>query len=109
MIEIGRAEDLCRQMDDLADEDHTHHGGFVRTRLVPIPCQSGTDLTSNKLCLPCGNRKKKKKKLNETNDGDKAILRLGGAGKEHGGLLIPTKLTMEMYQLLNDQGNLINK
>ena len=25
MIEIGRTEDLCRQMDDLTDEDHTHH------------------------------------------------------------------------------------
>ena len=25
MIQIGRTEDLCRQMDDLADEDHTHH------------------------------------------------------------------------------------
>ena len=25
MIEIGRTEDFCRQMDDLADEDHTHH------------------------------------------------------------------------------------
>ena len=25
MIEIGRTEDLCRQMDGLADEDHTHH------------------------------------------------------------------------------------
>ena len=25
MIEIGRTEDLCRQMDYLADEDHTHH------------------------------------------------------------------------------------
>ena len=25
MIEIGRTEDLCRQVDDLADEDHTHH------------------------------------------------------------------------------------
>ena len=25
MIEIGRTEDLCLQMDDLADEDHTHH------------------------------------------------------------------------------------
>ena len=24
MIEIGRTEDLCRQMDDLADEDDTH-------------------------------------------------------------------------------------
>ena len=26
MIEIGRTEDLCRQMDDLADEDHTPFG-----------------------------------------------------------------------------------
>ena len=25
MIQIGRTEDVCRQMDDLADEDHTHH------------------------------------------------------------------------------------
>ena len=25
MIDIGRTEDLCRQIDDLADEDHTHH------------------------------------------------------------------------------------
>ena len=30
-------------------------GGFVQTRLVPILCQSGTDLISNKHCLPCGN------------------------------------------------------
>ena len=25
MIEVGRDEDACRQMDALADEDHTHH------------------------------------------------------------------------------------
>ena len=25
MIQNGRDEDLCRQMDALADEDHTHH------------------------------------------------------------------------------------
>ena len=28
-------------------------GGFIRTKFVPIQCQSGTDLTSNKHCLPC--------------------------------------------------------
>ena len=59
LLDNGRTEEICRQMDDLADEDHTHHltpeviGGFVRTKLVPIQCQSGTDLTSNKHCLPC--------------------------------------------------------
>ena len=44
--------------------------------------------------------------LNETNDGHKVLL-LGGAGKDHGGLLIPTKGTMETYPVLIDQGNLI--
>ena len=65
MFDNGRTEEICRQMDDLADEDHTHHFtpekitiaevicGFVRTKLVPIQCQSGRDLTSNKHCSPC--------------------------------------------------------
>ena len=67
MIDNGRDEDACRQMDALADEDHTHHlnpqvyyitkviGGFVRTRQVPILCQWSADLTSNKHCLLCSN------------------------------------------------------
>ena len=25
MIDKGRTEEICRQMDDLADEEHTHH------------------------------------------------------------------------------------
>ena len=58
-------------------------GGFVRTRLVPIRCHSGTDLTSNKHCLPCDSEKTKMK-LNATKDGRKAILHLGGTGKDHG-------------------------
>ena len=63
MFENGRNEDLCRQMDALADEDHTHHltsitkvsGVLVRTTQVPILCQCSADLTSNKHCLPCSN------------------------------------------------------
>ena len=67
MIENGRTGDACRQMDDLANEDHTHHfdpqeitiikviGGFVRTRQAPILCQWSTDMISNKHCLPCSN------------------------------------------------------
>ena len=121
---MGRAEDLCRHMVILRTKIIPHHltpqevtitkviGGFVRTRLVPIPCQSGTDLTSKQALSTLRQLKekeKKKKKVNETKDGHKAILRLGGAGKEHGGLLIPTKVTMEMYPVLIDQGNLINK
>ena len=25
MIELGRSEEICREMDELANEDHTHH------------------------------------------------------------------------------------
>ena len=32
-------------------------GGFVRTQLVPIRCQSGIDLTSSKHCQPCDSSK----------------------------------------------------
>ena len=34
MIEIGRTEDLCRQMDALADEDHTYH--LTQQEVLPL-------------------------------------------------------------------------
>ena len=45
MIEIGRTEDLCRQMDDLADEDHTHH----LTPQETDNCKSNWWIRSNKI------------------------------------------------------------
>ena len=84
-------------------------GGFVRTRQVPILCQCSADLTSNKQCLLCSNwKKKKKKKLNETKDGHRVLLLLlhVGGGKVLGGLLISMKVTMEMNQVLIEQGDL---
>ena len=50
MIEMGRTEEVIREMDKLANEDHTHHateeesmyivaiGGYVRILLVPTRC-----------------------------------------------------------------------
>ena len=50
MIELGRIEEICREMHKLANEDHTHHitpdeirvfrtiGGSVRILLVPTRC-----------------------------------------------------------------------
>ena len=52
--------------------------------------------------------KDKKKKLNETNDRYKAILRPGGAGKDHGGILL-TRITTKTYPVPTDQGNLIEE
>ena len=44
-------------------------------------------------------------KLNETNDGHKAILRLGGIGKDHGGVLL-IRITAGTYPAPIDQGHL---
>ena len=52
---------------------------------------------------------KKKKKLNETNDGHKVLVLHGGVGKVLGGLLIPMNVTMEMNQVLIEQGKLLYK
>ena len=67
MIENDRDEDVCRQMDALPDENHTHHltpqeyyyyksNWWLRSNKtgsdnVPVQRRS----TSNKHCLPCSN------------------------------------------------------
>ena len=81
--------------------------GFVRTQLVPIRCPLGIELTSNKHCLPCDSSKTKRIQL-IGKDG-KVLPHLGGAGKDHGGLLILTKVTKKTYPVLIDQGNLMTK
>ena len=119
MKQIDRTEDPCRQMDDLADEDHTHH----MTPQEIDNYKSNWWLRSNKIgsdTMPIWRRsdfkqalstlqqlKKKKKKLNETNDGHKVLLLHGGVGKVLGGLLFPMKVTMEMNQVLIEQGDLL--
>ena len=116
MIDVGRSEELCREMDNLANEDHTHHitqkkfvctetiGGSVRTQLVPIRCQLGIDLTSSKHCQPCDSSNTKKIQL-ISNDG-KVILHLGGTGKNPGGILL-ISITTKTDPALIDQGNLL--
>ena len=118
MIEIGRTEDLCRQMDDLADEDHTHHltpqevdnyksNWWIRSNKIgsdTMPIRHRSDF---KQALSTLRQLKQKEEEAQRNQRHKVILLLGGAGKEHGGLLIPTKVTMETYPVLIDQGNLM--
>ena len=66
-------------MDDLADEDHTHH--------------------LNHKCLLT---------LTEINNGHKVLLLRGGVGKVLGGLIL-LKVTMEMDKVLTEQGDLLFK
>ena len=76
-------------------------GGFVRTHLVPIPCQLGIDLTSSKHCQPCDSSKIKKIQL-VSKDG-KIIPHLVGIGKNPGGILL---MSITTNPALIDQGNL---
>ena len=79
MVNVGRNEEICREMDKLANEETNWRtkttrtttlqkklvctatiSGSVRTQLVPIRCQSGIELTSSKLCQPCDSSNTKK-------------------------------------------------
>ena len=80
-------------------------GGFVRTQLVPIRCQFGIELTSSKHCQLCDSSKTKRIQL-ISKDG-KAILHLGGTGKNPGGILL-LSITTTMGPALIDQGNLMD-
>ena len=117
MIQNGRNEDLCRQMDHLADEDHTHH-------LTPQEYdhyKSNWWLCSNKTgsnTVPVQHRPDFKQALStlqhlkekeEAKRWHKVLLLHGGIGKVLGGLLISMKVTMEMNQVLIEQGNLLYK
>ena len=124
MIENGRDEDVCRQWDARADEDHTHH-------LTPqeyCHYKSNWRLTSNKTgsnTVPVEHRPdfkqalctlqqlKQKERALQTSTNSRRnqqwaqrVLIHGGIGKVHGGLLIPMKVTMEMNQVLIEQGDL---
>ena len=76
----------------------------VQTKLVLIRCQLGIDLTSSKHCQPCDSSKTKRMRL-INKDGRKAIPRLGGTGKNPGGILLMS-ITTKTYPALIDQGKL---
>ena len=55
-------------------------------------------------------KEKEARILEEINNGHRVLLLLhGGVGKVHGGLLIPMKVSMEMNQVLTEQGDLLYK
>ena len=122
MIENGRNEDACRQMDALADEDHTHH----LTSQEYYHYKSNLWLRSNKTgsnTVPVERRPdfkqafstlqqlKQKEEEAQRNQQWHRVLLLphGGDGKVLGGLFIPMKVTMEINQVLIEQGDLLHK
>ena len=129
MIENGRDEDVCRQWDVLADEDHTHHLTPLeyyhyncdwwltsnKTGSNTVPVEYRPDFkqalsTLQKLKQRRRSFTKRPRTLADINNGHRVLLLLhGGVGKVHGGLLIPMKVTMEMNQVLIEQGDLLYK
>ena len=109
MIELGRTTEICCEMDKLTNEDHTHHItpeeiGVYRNnwiQLVPIQCQLGIDLTSNKFEQPCETSNIKKIQL--ISNYGKVIRHLGGTGKNPGGILLMSIITKTDPALI-DQG-----
>ena len=93
MLELGRIEEVIREMDKLANEDRTHiateeelnenrsnwwiRSNFVGSDTMPI---KASPLTSRKRCRPCIASRIKRIKL-ITKIGGKALPRLGGSGK----------------------------
>ena len=119
LIENGRDEDVCRQMDAVADEDHTHH-------LTPqeyYHYKSNWWLLSNKTgsnTVPVERRPDFKQALSTAIETE----RRRSSKKSTMGtefffffmvelarflVLIPMKVTMEMNQVLIEQGDLLYK
>ena len=87
MFDVGRTEELYREMDKLANEDHTHHitpeeisvyrnNWWIRSNTV------GSDT------MPIRHRADFKQKIQLISNGGKVILHLGGTGKNPGGILL---------------------
>ena len=98
MVELGRSEEVIREMDKLANEDHTHISteeelNFYRSIWWKRSNFVGSDtmlseastLISNKRCQLCVASRMKRIKL-ITKIGGKALPRLGGNGKILGGI-----------------------
>ena len=90
ILKLGRTEEVIREMDKLANEDHTHiateeelhvyrGNWWIRSNSV------GSDTMLIRHDQPCIASRKQRMKL-ITKFGGKALLRLGGNGKIPGGI-----------------------
>ena len=122
MIEHGRDEDACPQMDALANEDHTHHLtwqeyyhyksnwwlGSNKTGSDIVQLQRSSDFKQALSNLQQLKQKEKEAQRNQRR-AQSLLLLHGGVGKVLGGFLISMKVTMEMNQVLIEQADLLYK
>ena len=107
MFDIGRTEEICREMDKLADEDYTHHITPEEIRVYRnnwwIRSRCRTDF---KQALLTSRQLKDKDDASSSAKMAKAILHLGGTGKNPGGILLMS-ITTKTDPALIDQRNLL--
>ena len=120
MFDTGRTEEMCRQMDELADEDHTHHltpeeirdyrvNWWIRSNKVgsdTMPVRHRPDFKQALSTLR--QLKDKEDAAHQQRWSQKAIPCLGGTSKNPGGILLMS-ITTKTYPAPIDQGNLIEK
>ena len=124
MIENGRDEDVCRQWDALADEDHTHHltpqeyyhyksnwwlhSNQTGSNTVPV-----THRPDFEQALSTLQQVKQEEGALQTSTNPRRNQQWAQSSSSFswwswrfGGLLIPMKVTMEMNQVLTEQGEM---
>ena len=119
MVELGRSEELCCEMDKLANEDHTHHlipeeisvyrnNWWIRSNFVgsdTMPVRHRADFQRSIVYLASPQESRGSGLLPKI--GVKALPHLGGTGKIPGGIL-HLSITATMDPALIDRGNLLN-
>ena len=117
MIDIGRNEEICREMDKLANDDHTHRITEEEIRVYRNnwwmfehsefrhDARKASNLISNKPSQPCDSSRTRRIQL-ATKSG-KALPHPGGTGKNPGGIL-HLSITATMDPTLIDRGNLMD-
>ena len=111
MIDNGRTEEICRQMDDFADEDHTHH---VTPEEVD-DYRSNWWIRSNKIgsdTMPVRHRSDFKQALSilqQLKEKEDAAQRNQRWAQSSSSSWRSWKVSMEMNQVFIEQGNLIKK
>ena len=113
MIDVGRSEELCREMDKLANEDHTHHitaeeisvyrnNWWIRSNTVgpdTMPVRHRADFKQALSTL----RQLKHQEDTAHYQSGKALPRLGGTGKNPGVILLMS-ITTKTCPALIDPG-----
>ena len=116
MFDTGRTEEMCRKMDELANEDHTHHltpeeirgyraNWWIRSHKVGSDTMQVRHRPDFKQALSILRQLNDQRMQLISKDGN-AIPCLGGTGKNPGGILLMS-ITTKTYPALIDQGNLI--